>query len=101
MPDPAARWRLELFLERLDMWAAREGVNVDVDLRIVVTAWLQSRMDDPHVGVARAAGFDNLWSGVVPGSGNGQGRVVVCSYWIFEAARVVRCDNFGLLSWPV
>lgn len=94
-------WRLVEFIERFEMWAEREGVNVDTDLRIVVRSWLMSRMEDPFQGVRRVPGFDTLWSGVVPGSHDGRGNVVNCSYFVDVAARVVKCDNFGLLSWPV
>lgn len=101
MPDSFGGWRLELFLERFDMWAQREGTNVDQDLRLVVVSWMQSRMDDPYQGVRRQEGFENFWFGLIPNSGDGQGNFVGCSYWIFEADRLVRCDNYGLLSWPV
>jgi hypothetical protein len=91
-------WQLENFLERLDDWIAREGPAHD--LVLVVTAWLLSRMEDPYQGARREAGFDNLWFGVIPNSGDHAGHVVGCSYWIFESRRAVRCDNFGLLNWP-
>jgi len=94
-------WQLEGFLERLDAWSEREGANVSDDVRIAATAWILTRMDDPYQGVQREQGFDNLWFGAVPGSHDGKGHVVVCSYWIEETEHVVRCDNFGLLSWPV
>ena len=28
-------------------------------------------------------------------------KQVVCSYFIFERGRVVRCNDFASLSWPV
>jgi hypothetical protein len=60
-----------------------------------------TRYDDPYKGVRRAHGFPNLWFGVVPESDDGKGQVVVCSYWIEEAARRVRCDSFATLSLPI
>lgn len=59
------------------------------------------RGDDPYHGVRREPGFDNLWLGIVPNSDNGKGQIVVCSYWIDESRRTVRCDNFGTLNLPI
>lgn len=98
MADPGLPWQLEGFLETLDAWADREDVGVD--LRFVVTEWILTRVDDPYQGVRREPGFPDFWSGVVPGSHDGDGHVVLCSYWVEESRRAVRCDNFGLLSWP-
>lgn len=98
MPNEGSFWRLENFLDRLDAWVALE--RPDRDLRLVVTAWIMSRYTDPYQGVRRQRGFDNLWYGRVPRAVDLQDRQVVCSYWIFERTGVVRCDNFGSLSWP-
>jgi hypothetical protein len=92
-------WKLEGFLLRLDAWAELESPTDD--LRLLVTAWIMTRYDDPYQGVRREEGFPNLWFGVVPNSDDGSGRVVVCSYWIEESSRVVRCDNFGTLNRPL
>jgi hypothetical protein len=92
------RWSLEGFEEALDIWAERE--SPDIDLRLVVTSWVFARHGDPYVGVRREAGFDNLWFGAVPGSIRDQ-KVVVCSYWIIESARTVRCDSIATLSLPI
>lgn len=68
---------------------------------MIVTAWVLTRYDDPYQGVRRESGFPNLWFGVVPDTDDGSGHVVVCSYWIAESTRTVRCDNFGTLSRPL
>jgi hypothetical protein len=91
-------WTLEDFEPRLDQWIEMEKPSDN--LRILVTAWVLSRFDDPYAGVRREPDFDNLWFGPVPGSLQ-EGRVVVCSYWIFEASRTVRCDSIATLNLPV
>jgi hypothetical protein len=99
MPDRApSRWRLVGFEQRLDAWVDLEH-PVD-DLRLLVTAWILSRFDDPYAGVRRERGFSNLWFGVIPRSGHGTGLVVTCSYWIEETTHAVRCDSIATLSWP-
>jgi hypothetical protein len=95
--DPA--WALEGFLERLDAWAEQE--DPPADLRLLVTSWIMTRYDDPYQGVQRAEGFDNLWFGPVPETDDGQGHIVVCSYWIEENRRTVRCDSFATLNLPL
>ena len=83
-------WALENFEACLDAWIEHERPSDE--LRILVTAWVLSRFDDPYVDVRREPSFDNLWFGAVPGSVHGEGRVVVCSYWIHEvpARRALR-----------
>ncbi|GAA2104040.1 hypothetical protein [Actinomadura alba] len=51
--------------------------------------------------VHREPGFDNLWYGAVPNSDNVAGQVVICSYWIEEAKRTLRCDSFATLNQPL
>jgi hypothetical protein len=81
----APAWRLEGFSECLDEWADRD--DPVVDLRAVVTAWVLTRFDDPYQGVRREPPFETLWFGAMPGSGDGQGHAVACSYWIQERTR--------------
>jgi hypothetical protein len=88
-PDSENRWRLDGFLERLDLWI--ETKSPEDDLRLQVTAWIYTRFNDPYEGVRREAGFPNLWFGVIPGARNGS-DVVVCSYWIEERTHRLRCD---------
>ena len=92
-------WALENFEACLDAWIELERPSDE--LRILVTALVLSRFDDPYVDVRREPSFDNLWFGAVPGSVHGEGRVVVCSYWIHESQRVVRCGSVATLSLPV
>ena len=91
-------WVLEDFEARLDQWIEVESPADN--LRILVTAWVLSRFDDPYAGVHREPDFGNLWFGPVPGSVH-EGRVVVCSYWIYEAERTVRCDSIATLNLPI
>jgi hypothetical protein len=46
VPDGEPEWHLEDFLERLDEWAEHEGVPDD--LKLIVTAWIFTRMEDPY-----------------------------------------------------
>jgi hypothetical protein len=48
----------------------------------------------------RERGFDNLWYGMVPGT-EFHGSAVVCSYFVDELNRQVRCDSFATLSLPI
>jgi hypothetical protein len=79
----AAEWALIDFGERIDSWVLAETPTDSV--RLIVTAWVMTRFDDPYQGMRRQPGFDNLWFGVVPGTYDGRGKVVCCSYWILEA----------------
>ncbi|WP_020518704.1 hypothetical protein [Catelliglobosispora koreensis] len=97
MPD-LDTWKLEGFLDRLDAWVAREAPPDE--LRVLVTAWIMSRYDDPYQGVQRERDFENLWFGPIPGSVTKSGTVVVCAYWIKERNRKVRCESFATLPVP-
>jgi hypothetical protein len=59
-----------------------------------------SRFDDPYQGVHREPGFENLWYGAVPETRHDGDQVVVCSYWIEERTRTVRCDSIATLGLP-
>jgi hypothetical protein len=91
-------WRLENFDVRLDAWIANE--SPDEDLRIIVTEWVIGRFDNPYTDVSREAEFPNLWFGAIPDSQHGD-RVVVCSYWVLEDERLVRCDQIASLRRPL
>lgn len=93
------RWRLDRFGEELDSWIQREEPGGD--LRLLVTAWIMSRADNPYRGAMRASGFENLWQAVVPNSDDGAGHVVACSYWIYESESSVRCNSFATLGLPL
>jgi hypothetical protein len=99
LPEPPTTWRLENFLECLDRWSEQE--NASDDLRLVVTAWILSRFDDPYQRVRREPDFDNLWFGPVPGTLDATGRVIACGYWISETTSVVRCDSIATLGYPL
>lgn len=92
-------WTLENFEECLD--ASIESERPSDDLRILVTAWVLTRFDDPYADVRREPSFDNLWFGAVPGSVRAHGRVVVCSHWVHESQRTVRCDSVATLNLPI
>lgn len=66
-----------------------------------MTSWILTRLEDPYEGLQREGGFPNLWFGRIPGSYQPlDGTVVVCSLWIVESSRSVRCDRIGTLSIP-
>ncbi len=90
-------WTLLSFLERLDQWIERE--SPPDDLRLLVTAWIMTRYEDPYQGVRREGKFPNLWFGPVPDTGTD--AVVACSYWIDEVNHTVRCDSFGTFPLPL
>ena len=90
---------LAAFLHHLDAWIKQEQPNED--LRILVTAWIMTRYDNPYQGVRREPGFDNLWFGAIPSSIHGTDSVVACSYWIYESTRTVSCNSIATLSLPL
>ena len=92
-------WTLDGFEDRLDGWATRE--QPPEDIVIVVWHWVLSRFDDPYSGMQRQPGFPNLWFGAIPESEHDPGQVVVCSYWVEESTRTVRCDSIATLNMPV
>lgn len=94
----SALWRLENFEVSLDSWIAQVAPSDDV--RLVVTAWVISRLDDPYLGVRREPGFANLWFGSIPDSVQA-GTIVACAYWIYEGRRTVKCDSFATLRLPL
>lgn len=95
-----AAWKLELFTERLDEWVTREP-RVSFDLRGLVEAWLVTRYANPYEGMTQQPGFPNLWAGKVPGSEDGCGNAVACSYWIYESTHTVKCNDFAILGEPI
>lgn len=99
MSDRGSRWRLIGFEDRLDEWQRNE--SADEDLLLIILPWIMSRFEDPYQGMKREPEFENLWFGPVPHTYDGQGNVVVCSYWIEEAGHSVRCDSFATLALPL
>ena len=99
MGNGSSRWHLVRFTEELDLWVERAAAPAD--LVLLILPWIMSRIDDPYRGVRRAAGFDNLWFGPIPGTDDGSGRVVSCSYWITETSHSVRCNSFSTLHRPL
>ena len=91
-------WRLEGFVERFEAWASHDRPTADE--RLLVLSWVMTRYDDPYHGVMRADGFENLWFGVIPAT-RGPTVAIVCSYFIVEQSRTVRCDNFARLGLPL
>jgi hypothetical protein len=94
-------WRLEGFQEQFDLWAERDELLSDQDLRLIILAWAHSRMDDPYRDVSRDPQVDNLWFGAIPGTDMAGGRVATGSYFVFESHRLVKCNSFAILTRPV
>lgn|GEM_PF-1960202 len=102
MPDGRGLWTLIGFNERFDAWVAREDPSAD--LRFVVYQWIFSRMEDPYEGARREPGKPNLWWVQVRGATTGRPgdiKVVLCSFWIYEVERMVECDTFSIVSYPL
>ena len=99
MPESPALWELTGFMERLDTWSAEQSGGDQV-LRRSVVRWIPSRAETPYAGVRRAEGFPNLWYAAIPGTVRGD-RVVVCSYFVYEAEHRVACSSIATLSTPI
>lgn len=99
MPDPYTPWRLEgsSFADRLLPWRRTESPSVET--LALVEEWIPTRKFNPFRGARLEREEDDLWFAQIPGTLR-DGRVVVCSYWIKRADKLVRCDLFGSLSWP-
>jgi hypothetical protein len=94
----AGGWNLSDFDEQLDLW--QELAKPSDDVRLLVTAWVLSRIEDPYQGLRREPdGHPQLWFGMAPGSRRGYGAVY-CSCLIFEQTGTVRCNSITTLSWP-
>jgi len=91
--DRPQGWHLVRFIEHLDRWAERESPDQDTRLRVV--DWVMARYDDPYAGVLREPGSANLWYGRIPGTRDKAGTIVVCSYFVFERLKIVRCHRIG------
>lgn len=97
MPDQSPSWTLRDFLEQLDIWVDLE--KPEEDLRMQVTLWIMSCLDDPYRNARREPAFPNLWYTTIPRSYR-NGTVVLCSFEIVETVHEVRCKGFGTLNWP-
>lgn len=98
MTGPAPTWRLKLFVDALDRWEQVE--QPDDDLRLMVTAWVFARHDDPFADVQREPGFDSHWSGVIPGTLTAS-TAVVCTYFIEVGTHTVTCSSLATLNLPI
>lgn len=94
----ASGWALDGFDDHFERWVSTGGP--DADLRIIVLDWVMARHDDPFYGMRQEEGFDNLWYGRIPDSGDGRGNVVVCSYFVEFSTRTLRCNGFTMLAYP-
>jgi hypothetical protein len=91
-------WELAGFQDRFDAWERQE--HPDGRTRHAVLVWIMTRYDDPYRGARRASDLPNLWWIAIPGSAGG-GTVVVCSFAVEEARRVVVCYSIATLNQPV
>lgn len=61
-----------------------------------------SALGQADAGMRREPDFPNLWFGPIPGTYDAvTGSVVVCSLWVEESTRTVRCDRVGTLQLPL
>jgi hypothetical protein len=91
-------WAPQDFEDRYDRWVAQDG-HADQDLRLEVLAWLMGRLADPYDGAKPIASVPGLFQATIPHT-EIDGRAVMCSYWIDNDARTVRCDNIATLALP-
>lgn len=94
------RWQLEGFLELFDVWVVQEDLQEYGDLSLIVLSWIHARARNPYAGVRREPDLENLWTGKIIDSADNQGRVVVCSYFIYEDESRIRCATLGWLTGP-
>lgn len=99
MSSPRSAWELDRFLDCFDRWVDLE--KPDQDLRHRVLGWVFTRYDDPYQGMQRQLEAPNLWFGKIPGTYDGHGEAVCCSYWISETTRTVVCDSIATLPMPI
>lgn len=85
------------FRRRFELWRAQEDPPPEV--LAVVEEWIPTRKIDPFRGARCQREEDDFWVARIPDSLH-LGHLVICSYWVVRADRLVRCDLFGTLSWP-
>ncbi len=93
-----AEWRLDRRDEHLERWRQIDQPSPAVDE--AVRRWMNTRRRDPYEGARRETAVDNLWWVEVPGTA-AHDRVVVCSYFIFEADRRVQFTSLTYVTQPV
>jgi hypothetical protein len=86
------------FEDRIARWIDRDGFRDD-DLRLEVVSWIINQLHDPYDGVKPVASLPGLYQGTIPHT-EIRGTAVLCSYWIDNDARTVRCDNIATLALP-
>lgn len=94
-------YTLQGFKEWMEIWEKNEPISaVSTDRRIAVLAWMVSRGADPYAGARREDVAPNCWLAKIPGTFHG-GQMVVCTYFIYEETRTVRCDMLTTLALPI
>lgn len=96
-PEPL--WRVVGHADCLERWIADESPSTD--LRILVTAWLMTRMEDPYRGMDRMPEFPGWWFGKVARSDHGRYGAVYCTCQIDEVNREVYVRGITTLNKPV
>ena len=98
--DPSG-YTLQGFKEWMEIWEKNEPSSaVSADRRIAVLDWMVSRGADPYAGARRESGAPNQYLAKIPGTFHG-GQVVVCTFYVYEETRTVRCDMLTTLSPPI
>lgn len=93
------KWQTERVNDVLDRWLSVD--NPDLDQQLAVELWLLQQLQDPYRGMTRHGEVHpNLWFGRIPGSEDGC-SALACTYFIFEATRVIRYDNICRLPLPM
>jgi hypothetical protein len=97
-------WQLTNFTENLQ--TLRPSPEMSPQRLHATLAWIRRVEDNPfRPEMSRQADMrhdelGDLYFGPVPGTRNADNSWVVCSYWINEYMRTVRCDGLGILTNP-
>lgn len=94
-------YTLQGFQEWMEIWEKNEPSSaVSTSRRIAVLEWMVSRGADPYAGARREHGAPNQWLAKIPGTLH-DGHMVVCTFYIYEATKTVRCDMLTTLGLPI
>lgn len=85
----------------MEIWEKNEPISaISGDRRYAVLDWMISRGTDPYAGARREDVAENYWLAKIPQTFH-DGQMVVCTFYVYEETRTVRCDMLVTLSLPV
>lgn len=80
-------------------WVEIESPDEATQQRVI--DWIGERRKDPTQGVRRELDIPHLWHGRIPGTLDGAGTMVTCTYQILAQTRIVRCMGIGRVGLPM